>query len=298
MMTTEKIQDLIGELAHGPDGSKIGKLEQVYLDDATGRPEWVTISTGLFGTNESFVPLAEAEYADGALRLPYSKDKIKDAPNVDVDSDRHLSADEEVELYRYYGLETSGGYSETTTTTDTTTGVRDDIPGYTDSTTTTGTTTGTTTDTTTGTAGFARSENEHGTVGRDTSGPTTDDAMTRSEEQLRAGTERREAGKARLRKYVETERQEVRVPVSHEEVRVETEPITDANRGAALDGPAISEEEHEVTLTEERPVVTTEAVPVERVRLAKETVTEEETVSADVRKERIETDVDETTRRS
>jgi uncharacterized protein (TIGR02271 family) len=114
--------------------------------------------------------------------------------------------------------------------------------------------------------------------------------MTRSEERLDVGTERRETGRARLRKYVVTEEQQVTVPVTREEVRVEREPITDANRGDALDGPGISEEEHEVTLHEERPVVEKETVPVERVRLEKETVTDEEQVSGTVRKERIETE--------
>jgi len=114
--------------------------------------------------------------------------------------------------------------------------------------------------------------------------------MTRSEEQLRAGTERVDAGRARLRKYVVTEQQQMQVPVSREEVRVEREPITDANRDAAYSGGDITEEEHEVTLRAERPVVQTEAVPVERVRLDKETVTDTETVSGEVRKEQIEVD--------
>ena len=91
--------------------------------------------------------------------------------------------------------------------------------------------------------------------------------MTRSEEQLHVGTQPREAGRARLRKYVVTEQVTQTVPVSHEEVRIEREPITDANVGAATSGPAISEEEHEVVLHEERPVVDKETVPVERVRL-------------------------------
>lgn len=128
--------------------------------------------------------------------------------------------------------------------------------------------------------------------GHDTSGPTTDEAMTRSEERLRVGTQQRERGRARLRKYVVTETEQVEVPVSREEVRVEREPITDANRERAVDGPAISDEEHEMTLHEERPVVDTEAVPVERVRLAKERVQDTETVSGEVRKEHIETDTD------
>ncbi len=129
-----------------------------------------------------------------------------------------------------------------------------------------------------------------GTVGRDTSGPTTDDAMTRSEEELRVGTESRERGRVRLRKYVVTEQVQRTIPVQREEVRVEREPITDANRDEALDGPAISEEEHEVVLHAEEPVVEKRAVPKERVRLDTETVSDEREVSEEVRKERIDVD--------
>ena len=116
--------------------------------------------------------------------------------------------------------------------------------------------------------------------------------MTRSEEELRVGTERREAGRARLRKYVVTETEQRTVPVRREEVRVEREPITEGNVDQALDGPEISEEEHEVVLHEERPVVEKEVVAKERVRLTAEERTDEETVSEDLRKERIETDGD------
>ncbi|MHA6626819.1 DUF2382 domain-containing protein [Pseudonocardia sichuanensis] len=119
-----------------------------------------------------------------------------------------------------------------------------------------------------------------------------DEAMTRSEERLRVGTETHESGRARLRKRVVTEHQQVDVPVSHEEVRVEREPITDANRDAAYRGPEITEDEHEVTLHEERPVVGTEAVPVERVRLGTEQVRDTEHVGRDVRHEEIDVDGD------
>jgi uncharacterized protein (TIGR02271 family) len=138
--------------------------------------------------------------------------------------------------------------------------------------------------------GRADHTGEAGIVGRDVSGPTTDNAMTRSEERLDVGTRSEEVGRARLRKYVVTENVTETVPVSREEVRVEREPITDANVGNAMDGPAISEEEHEVTLHAERPVVEKEAVPVERVRLDKQTVTDQERVSEDVRKEQVEVD--------
>jgi uncharacterized protein (TIGR02271 family) len=294
VITTQDISRIIGNNAVDNDGGKLGKVGQVYLDDETGRPEWATVSTGLFGTSETFVPLAQAEISGDTLRVPYDKARVKDAPRIDADQG-HLSPEEESELYRYYGVTTGdAGTTGTVGRTDTTTA------GYTDTDTGRGTDTGLGTDTSRGTdtttAGSADT-NAHGTVGHDTSGPTTDDAMTRSEEQLHVGTERVQAGRARLRKYVVTEDVTTTVPVSREEVRIEREPITDANVGNALDGPAISEEEHEVVLHAERPVVAKEAVPVERVRLDVDTVTEQETVSDTVRKEQIDTDGVETTGR-
>jgi len=131
---------------------------------------------------------------------------------------------------------------------------------------------------------------DHGgaAVGRDVSGPTTHDAMTRSEEEPRVGTAEREAGRAHLRKYVVEKEVTQTVPVRREEVRVEREPITEGNADAALAGPEISEEEHEVVLHEEEPVVETRAVPKERVRLDKDTTVEEEQVSGTVRKEQVD----------
>jgi len=114
--------------------------------------------------------------------------------------------------------------------------------------------------------------------------------MTRSEEELRIGTTQRESGRARLRKYVVEDEVTQTVPVRREEVRVEREPITDANAGAATEGPAISDEEHEVVLHEEEVVAEKRAVPKERIRLDKDTVTEEQQVSETVRKEEIDVD--------
>jgi uncharacterized protein (TIGR02271 family) len=82
------------------------------------------------------------------------------------------------------------------------------------------------------------------------------------------------------------------VPVQREEVRVEREPITDANLDAATSGPAISEEEHEITLHEETPVVEKRVVPRERVRLDTDTVTEQRQVGEEVRKEQLEVEGD------
>jgi uncharacterized protein (TIGR02271 family) len=312
MISRDSVQTLIGGTAYTTDGDKIGNIGQVYLDNASGEPAWVTVKTGFFGTSESFVPLDQAELTDDGVRVPYDKDRVKGAPNIETD--RELSEQEEDQLYSYYGLATSGHATSTEDQTSmpsswgnaTGTGERADITdgepvgyaGY-DAGTTPGSNptlrdsdyVGDTTDTGT-TAGTYETQARTSDTGYDTSGPTTDDAMTRSEERLRAGTESREAGRARLRKYVVTEQQQVNVPVSREEVRVEREPITDGNVGQAMDGPALSEEEHEVVLNEERPVVSTEAVPVERVRLSKEQVQDEETVTADVRKEQIDMEGD------
>ncbi len=125
----------------------------------------------------------------------------------------------------------------------------------------------------------------------------SDDAMTRSEEELRVGTQQREAGRARLRKWVETEHVTTTVPVAREEVRIEREPITDTNIDQAVSGPEISEAEYEVTLREEEAVAGVETVPKERIRMETETVVEEQQVGADVRKERIEAEVDPDIRR-
>ena len=258
-MTTATAEEYVGRDAVDEQGNKIGSVRQVYLNDQTGQSDWITINTGLFGMKENFAPLAGSRFTGQDLVLPFDKDVVKDSP--DIADSSHLDVDEQEALYSYY-RQYLGDTASTTTA------------GYQQ-----------------GTDRTADQRSE----GYDTSGPTTDDAMTRSEEQLRVGTEHVQTGRARLRKYVVTEQQSVQVPVSREEIRVEREPITDANRGDALTGADISEEEHEVVLHAERPVVDTEAVPVERVRLSTETVTDQETVTGQVRKESIEVDDDTTT---
>jgi uncharacterized protein (TIGR02271 family) len=237
------------------DGMKIGQLDELYLDQETQAPEWAAVRTGLFGTKQSFVPLQGARPQGESVRVAFSKDEIKDAPRIDPD--RELSQEEEATLYGHYGM----AYSE-----------RRSDSGLPES--------------------GADEPSTRESVGRDVSGPTTDEAMTRSEEELRVGTTQRERGRARLRKYVVTEQVQQTVPVQREEVRLEREPITDANVDAATSGPEISDEEHEVVLHEEEPVVEKRAVPKERVRLDKDTVTDEEHVSEDVRKEQIEAEGD------
>jgi uncharacterized protein (TIGR02271 family) len=267
MIGTDTISRVIGKDVYDQSGEKIGSAAEVYLDDSSGQPEWVTVRTGLFGTKETFVPIRDADLTDDGVRVPLSKTQVKDAPKIDTDG--HLSPQEEQELYRYYGMGTGTDTDQKMTTgRESTTGRAGTDTRGTD----------------------MRDTDTRGAVGHDTSGPTTDNAMTRSEERLNVGTRSEEVGRARLRKYVVTENVTETVPVAREEVRVEREPITDANVGNAMDGPAISEEEHEVTLHAETPVVDKEAVPVERVRLDKDTVNEQATVNEGVRKEEIDVD--------
>jgi len=278
MIDTSSLGSLAGKHVVGTDGESIGKIKDVYESTDGSGGTFATVTTGLFGGGASFFPLDAAELRGDEVVVPYSKSFIKDAPRVE--NDEELTAPEEQRLFEYYTGAGSTGTSTTTATTGTT--------GTTRSAQETTVARGTSRDDVDGDGVYDDVENS--AVGRDTSGLTTDDAMTRSEEQLRVGTERVEAGRARLRKYVTTETETRTVPVSREEVRVEREPITDANMPKAMDGPAISEEEHEVVLTEERPVVAKEAVPVERVRLDTETVTEQATVTEEVRKEQIDMD--------
>src|SRR3954464_11724042 len=109
MIGTDTISRVIGQDVYDESGDKIGSASEVYLDDETGQPEWVTVRTGLFGTQESFVPIRQADLTDDGLRVPVSKSAVKDAPKIDTEG--HLSPQEEQELYRYYGM--AGGTSDT-----------------------------------------------------------------------------------------------------------------------------------------------------------------------------------------
>ena len=189
MISTDSINRVIGKDVYDESGQKIGSASEVYLDDETGQPEWVTVRTGLFGTKESFVPIRNADLTDDGVRVPVSKDQVKDAPKIHAEG--HLSPQGEQELYRYHGMELGAGTGRTDTV-DTTTATTD--------------------------------ATGRGPVGRDVSGPTTDEAMTRSEERTNVGTRAEEVGRARLRKYVITDNVTEIVPVSREEIRVEREP--------------------------------------------------------------------------
>jgi uncharacterized protein (TIGR02271 family) len=254
-MTDMSLEQLEGRPVMGADGQKIGTVADVYFDKDTRQPEWALVTTGMFGTKHSFVPITSASTTSEGLQVPFTKDQVKDAPRLDDDGE--LSQDEELLLSQHYGI----SYSEAPSDSG--------LP-----------------------EGGAPAPQGRGPVGNDVSGPETDEAMTRSEEELRLDKIRRPSGLVRLRKYITTEQVAATVPVQREEARIEREPITDANVGAAMRGGDLTEEEHELTLSEEEVTVDKKVVPKERVRLDKDVVTEERSVTEDVRKENIDVEGD------
>jgi uncharacterized protein (TIGR02271 family) len=261
-------QDMVSHLQKAdvvdPEGDKIGTVSEVWIEEGSHEPAWVSVHTGLFGMKESFVPLQGAEAGTDALHVAVRKDQVKDAPKVDADG--HLSSTEERELYEHYGLnnmtrEGRDGRAGQAPTSRNGGQARQN-------------------------AGQARQDagqaRQNGQNRRD------DTELTRSEERLRVGTQAEESGHVRLRKYVVTENQQVTVPVRHEEVRIDREPIPEGSgtRGNAT----ISEDQRDMTLHAEKPVVQKDTVAMERVRLDKETVTEDQTVQGEVRKEQIDID--------
>ena len=266
--------DFHGRTVVDRDGEKIGTVDEVYSSHEGGTAEWALVHTGLFGTRKNFVPLRDASPRGGEVHVSVDRHAIKDSPSVEADE--QLSEAEERRLFEHYGI----SYTAAGSTTDQSVpaapsaraGEREADGDY------------------EGDHAAERGGTPQGAVGRDASGPTTDNAMTRSEEELRVGMHERETGRVRLRKYVVTEHVQQTVPVRREEVRLEREPITDANRDRATAGPEISEEEHEVVLHEEQLVVDKRVVPKERVRLAKDTITDEQQISEEIRKEQIDVD--------
>lgn len=309
-------QDLNGLTVVDGEGHKVGSVQRVYKDDVSGAPEWVTVRTGMFGAKETFVPLADAHREEDKLRVPYSKERIKDAPRVDAES--HLDAAEEKDLYRYYGrgrpASETAASGQSGGDTGTAGGPRDTAGGpeagmagagmgaggmamnrgREDTEGTKGRGTEETRSMDTGKGSMSATGAAGGTQrGQDTGRRPTmaEREMTLSEERVDIGTEEYESGHARLRKHVVTEEVTQSVPISHEEVHMTRERLSDEERRAGGRRAAnIEDGEVEITLHEERPVIRKEAVPVERIRLETERVTEQQEVSTEIRKEEAEFD--------
>jgi uncharacterized protein (TIGR02271 family) len=254
MLSEREVSAAVGSTAYGSDGDKLGTVEAFFVDDRTGAPTWVAVSTGLFGTRHSIVPAVDAAFDDGALRIPVTGQAVKDAPTMAGD---HLDPAEEEALRRHYGVGAAG----VGIVGDTRPPVPAAVPD--------------------------------GPV--DDARPTASDgSMTRSEEQLRVGTERVATSRARLVKYIVTEDVQITVPIRREEIRVEAVPLDEAAGGRYPAGeelvPTSGGLPDEIILHTERPVVTVEVVPVERVRLRTEVVQDQETVTEQVQREQIVVD--------
>jgi stress response protein YsnF len=266
MITLEQMKDSMNAGANvlSEDGAVLGPMGQLYVDDVTGEPSWVTITTHTTGNPESFAPLQGATLDGRDVRLPYPHAKVYDSPKMSQDG--HLSPEEEQHLLRYYGLMAAKD---------------DDVVA----------------DPTPGDAAPARMQSSR---------PEGDYVMTRSEEQLRVGTEIRETERVRLVKRVVTEEVTMTVQIRREELVVERVPIKDGTpfyddgQGTFTEAErerlysavetAFNGDTVEVVLYEEKPRVEMDVVPIERVRMRREARTHDETVSGQVRKEVIETE--------
>jgi len=226
-MSRVRLDEMRGQPVYDSEGEKIGDVEEIFYDQQTRVPEWIGIGTGFFGTKRVLVPVQGAQVSDDGLMVAYSKDKVKDSPDIDEDE---ISSECESELAAYYG-------------------------------------TGQT---------FSRGTTE-----------AADESITRAEEEVEVGTRSVDAGSARLRKWVETEPVSLEVELKQEVARVTREQI-DQPVGEHEFG----EEEVEMPLHGEKPVVQKQAVAKERVGLEKDVTTEKQTVEDEVRKERVEVEGD------
>lgn len=255
-MTTERqIRDLFDATAYDRDGDKLGSVKEVFLDERTGQPTFVEVGHGLFGMSSSVVPLKGHRLDGDDLHLAFAKDRIADAPSLDVDNG--LTPEEQNRVFEHYGL---GSY--------------EDSQRY-----------------AADTRGAAHVDTERREVADRTDRAvdnSADNEIVLSEERMNVQKEKVESGRARLRKYVVTDTQSVDVPVTREEVRVERTPIS-ADEAANYQG-NIGEGEASVTLHEERVTISKESVPVEKVNLSKEQVTETQRHTEELRKEEIETE--------
>ncbi|MDF0531657.1 PRC and DUF2382 domain-containing protein [Tsukamurella sp. 8F] len=286
----------------GDQGEKIGSVGQIYVDDRSGTPTFVTIKTGLFGTKETFVPLHKAEQTSDGIRVPYSKDFVKDAPNIEAEG--NLTEDEQRNLFEYYGLSSSGEQQHDPDAADLNQNARgSDGAGV-----GTGAAAGAAAGAgAAGAAAGAAGRGQHdprgqaagqGVAGqghaaqgqaggqRQQAADNENDLVLR-EEQLNVSKERVQTGTIRLRKHVVTEQKTITVPVEREEFEVVREPISGGKTGGSL-----GEDVAEVTLSEERPVVEKEVVDKERVGLQTNTVRDERRIQAEVGHEEVDVEQD------
>jgi Domain of unknown function (DUF2382)/PRC-barrel domain len=288
-MEISDVHALLGRTAYGADGDRLGSVTGAYLDNVTGRPSWITVDRGgLFRTTRSFVPIEGAEIVDDGVRVAVDGDAVKRAPHIE--GDRVLSPTQEQELRAHYGLAQPGSSEPERVTTEP--DPHDDV-----------------------------SPRDVPPSGSPTGTTPEQGGMTRSEERARIGTTTVPASRAVLRRTRVVEDRTFSVPLGRDQVQVAYEPLPDVDppqprqpgarqeAGPQGSGPAPvsaqppqesrqaqaqadADDEGWVVLYEERLVVRTEWVPVERVRLGTVGVQGEEVVQVDLRRERIDVDVE------
>ncbi|MFN3216264.1 MAG: DUF2382 domain-containing protein [Acidimicrobiales bacterium] len=252
--TKTRYEDWLGTTVYDSTGDKLGGITDVYYDDTTGQPEWMTVSTGWFGTSEQFVPIAGTKQHEDGFRTEYTKDQIKDAPSIDTDQD-HLDATEERRLYDHYGLSYDASDHESAY------GGRERADeGY----------------------EYSDQRSQH-----DSAAHADTASVTRSEEQLAVDKRQRESGRVRLHKYVVTEDVDLKVPVKRQVARVVREPATGTGAGSFGE-----ESDEEIVLSEEEVHVDKQVVAKEKVGVETDTVTGEETVRDTIRKEKVDVEGD------
>jgi uncharacterized protein (TIGR02271 family) len=284
---TMHAEELIGARVTGGDGQVVGTVEQVFNDDADGRPVWALIRAG---KKDKFVPLGGSRVTKDGLSVPFDTKLIMSSP--EVDAGQHMSAAQADQLNRHFGLTVPQQAGEPDVPGQ---GGQQDLSGRSEQ------------QDISGQAGQQQGQQDiSGRAGQrdtrggqpdrstqagqqDTGAPLAGEWLTRSEERVDVGTEMLETGRARLHKYVDTEPVEQAVHVYHEEVEIERIPITPDDQ---VSGATMAEDQQEVILHEERAVFRKEAVPVERVRLVVRRVEEDRTFRDEVRKERIEVESD------
>jgi uncharacterized protein (TIGR02271 family) len=265
MQTTQSPETLFGQDVLDAAGNKIGSVDGVWVDDATGALEFISVKTGWLMGKSHMIPTAGTTMTGDTIQTNYSQDIVKDAPSFD--SDAELSPADEDSIYSYYNLDRSTSMSpaglapgeETATSART---------GQWDTTTTT---------------------RDYDTLDQDR------ETIPLAEEELQVGKRQVQAGNVRLRKVVRTDQVDVPVELRREDVEIERVPVTDANATIADD--AFQEREIDVPVMREEAVVGKDTRVTGQVQVNKTADTDTRTVTGQVRKEdvEVENDVDDTT---
>jgi uncharacterized protein (TIGR02271 family) len=262
-------------------GEKIGKVDDLFVDE-NNQPEYFGVKMGFLGTSSTLIPadITTVDEERGFVEVSQSKDSVKNGPAFD--DDREITPEYENEVRSYYGLGTASGAEDRGSYANYSSGDPGAVgPGMREGDTETGEFRG-------------HPEDDEGVA--QTSGSDLEDEdelrVQRTEEELAAGTREREAGQLKVRKRVRSDRESIEVPTRHEEVSVERVPVD-----GEVSEAEIGEDEVRVPVTEEEVVVSKKPVAKEEVRIRKDVVSGTETVEEDVRREEIEVEDETSTRR-